>query len=192
MKSSYLGAAAALACALSLSACGGSSGELLLGGTVVGVSKGDLVLQNKGAHDLTIAASGQYVFNDLIGVDSDYDVTVKSMPSNIKECQVENGKGRSGFNVMNVNVYCTLKTHKLSGSVSGLGSANGLALVNGSNHVAIPANSTSFAMDDVGEDVPFGITILTQPAGLTCTVTRGVDTMRNADVTNVQISCAPN
>lgn len=47
MKNSYLGAAM-LACALGLAACGGgSSGELLLGGQVFGVTKDGLVLQDR-------------------------------------------------------------------------------------------------------------------------------------------------
>lgn len=192
MKSSYLGAAAALACALGLSACGGSgSGQLLLGGTVYGVTKEGLVLQNNGAHDLPIAAAGSYYFPDLIAVDADYNVTVKSIPSNAEKCDVVNGSGRSAFNVSNADVFCTLKTHALTGTVSGLGNATGLVVVNGSDKVPVPAGSTTFAMAKVGEDVPYGITILTQPAGLACSVARGVGTMSTADVNNVQLSCVP-
>lgn len=190
MKKSYLGAAA-VACALGLSACGGSSGELLLSGSVAGVTKSGLVLQNNGAHDLPIdAGATSFYFKDLIPVDSDYNVTVKSMPSNVDHCDVSNAKGRSAFNVTNVYVVCYLKTHTLGGTISGLGDAGGLVLVNGTDKVTVNPGATTFSMTKVGEEVPYGINILTQPAGKTCTVTNGVGTMGTADVTNVQVTCS--
>ncbi|HWJ95768.1 MAG TPA: hypothetical protein VNT33_13645 [Telluria sp.] len=189
MKNSYLGAAM-LACALGLSACGGSSGELLLGGQVFGVTKDGLVLQNNGGSDLNIPANAStFYFKDLIGVDSTYNVTVKSIPDNATKCEVANATGRSAFNVQNVYVTCTLKTHALGGSITGLGNATGLVLVNGSNRVDVPAGATSFSMAAVGEDSPYGITILTQPAGKSCTITNNVGTMLKADITNVAVNC---
>lgn len=190
MKNSYLGAAM-LACALGLSACGGSSGELLLGGTVYGATKDGLVLQNNGGSDLVIpAGTGSFYFKDLIGVDSTYNVTVKSWPDNTTGCTVTNGTGRSAFNVNNVFVTCTLKTHALGGSITGLGDATGLVLVNGSDKVTVPAGATSFSMAAVGEDSPYGITILSQPAGKACTITNNVGTMLKADITNVVVTCS--
>lgn len=190
MKNSYLGAAM-LACALGLSACGGSSGELLLGGTVYGATKDGLVLQNNGGSDLVIpAGTGSFYFKDLIGVDSTYNVTVKSWPDNTTGCTVTNGTGRSAFNVNTVVVACTLKTHALAGSITGLGDATGLVLVNGSDKVTVPAGATSFSMAAVGEDSPYGITILSQPAGKACTITNNVGTMLKADITNVVVTCS--
>jgi hypothetical protein len=192
MKSSYLRVgAAALACALGLSACGGSSGQLLLGGVVSGVTKDSLVLQNNGAHDYTITVSGPFNFPDLVGVDEQYNVTVKSFPSNVESCTVTNGSGRSAFNVNNIGVTCFLKTHDLGGTVTGLGDASGLILVNGADKVPVPAGTTSFSMTKVGEDAPYGITVLTQPAGLTCTVANGTGTMGTSNVSNVSVSCVP-
>jgi hypothetical protein len=192
MKSSYLRVGvAALACALGLSACGGSSGQLLLGGVVSGVTKDTLVLQNNGAHDYAIKSSGQFYFPDLVGVDEQYNVTVKSFPSNVESCTVTNGSGRSAFNVTSIIVVCTLKTHALGGTVTGLGTAGGLVVVNGTDKVAIPAGATSFSMAKVGEDSPYGITVLTQPAGLACAVVNGTGTMGTSDINNVSLSCAP-
>lgn len=190
MKNSYLGAAM-LACALGLSACGGgSSGELLLGGQAFGVTKDGLVLQNNGGSDLAIpAGGGTFYFKDLIGMDSTYNVTVKSIPDNATKCEVANPTGRSAFNVTNVYVTCTLKTHALGGTIAGLGNAAGLVLVNGSDRVDVPAGATTFSMAPVGEDSPYGITILTSPPGKSCTITNNVGTMLKADITNVQVNC---
>jgi len=191
MKSSYLGAAAALACALGLSACGGGGGDMQLGGKVFGITKGDLVLLNNGGNETVIKSAGDYVFKDLIETDTTWRVTVKSEPSNVEKCEVVNAEGRAGFHFYDVNVYCKLKMHALGGTVTGLGDASGLVVVNGADRVAIPPGATTFSMAPVGEEVPYGIAILTQPAGRSCTLARGVATMGTADVTDVQISCVP-
>lgn len=190
MKSLYLRTGAvALACALGLSACGGSSGQLLLGGTVFGVTKDKLVLQNNGAHDMTITASGTYYFSDLIGIDEQYNVTVKSVPSNVDHCDVANPSGRSAFNVSSVDVSCVLKTHTISASVSGLAGATGLVVVNGTTSIAVPADNASFLLGSVGEDQPYGYAVLTQPAGRICSIANGSGTMGTTPISNVAISC---
>jgi hypothetical protein len=194
MKSSYLRAAAALACALGLSACGGSSGSFQLGGYANGVTQDTLVLQNSGGSDLVVqpnptGAPVPFVFGNLIDVDASYDVKAKSWPSNTVGCEVTNGKGRASFNVSNIVVTCTLKTHELSGAISGLSDVTGLVVVNGQDRGTINAEKKTFVMPRVGEGQAYGITTL-PPAGFTCTVLNGVGKM-TADVTNVEINCAP-
>ncbi|GAB3471723.1 hypothetical protein GCM10027321_43910 [Massilia terrae] len=193
MKSLYLRTGAvALACALGLAGCGGSSGQLLLGGTVVGVTKDTLVLQNNGAHDMSITASGTFYFNDLIGIDEQYNVTVKSVPSNVDHCDVANPSGRSAFNVTNVIVSCVLKTHDVNATVSGLAGATGLVLVNGTTQVPVTADTASGALlklGSVGEDQPYGYAVLTQPAGRICSIANGSGTMGSANISNVAITC---
>jgi hypothetical protein len=196
MKSSYLGASIALACALGVSACGGSSGSLLLSGVAVGVTKDTLVLQNNGGPDLVISPAGgnpvQFNFPNLIDVDAQYNVTVKSIPSNVSGCTVANGTGRSAFNVSNIVVTCTLKMHQLGGPITGLGNASGLVIVNGSDRKPVDPGATSFLMTPVGEDAAYGITILQQPAGLACSVgPNGTGTMKSADITDIKVSCVP-
>ena len=196
MKSSYLRAGAALACALMLSACGGSDGNMLLGGQFRGVTKTGLVLQNNGGSDLVInptnTGSGDFAFSSLVETDDRYNVTVKpgSIPSNASECTVTNGAGRVVYDVVNILVVCTLKQHELKGTVTGLTGAN-LVLLNGSDKVAVPAGATSFAMTKINEDAPYGITVLTQPDNQTCTVANGSGTMGANDVTNVAVTCGP-
>jgi hypothetical protein len=206
MKISYLRAGvAALACVVGLAACGGgSSGQLLLGGTIIGVTKDGLILQNNKGPDYAPTASalaqssGQFYFPELISIDASYDVTVKAVPTNVTTCDVTNGKGRAAFNVTSVLVVCHLKTHALHGNVTvkdGQPLTAGLQLVNGSDHVTVAANTNGsaipFDMAPVGEDVPYGIAVLTQPDGLTCTVTNGTKTMGTTDVNDVVVNCVP-
>lgn len=196
MKSSYLRAGAALACALTLSACGGSDGNMVISGGFSGVTKPGLILTNNGGSDLVVpptnTGTGQFYFPDLADTDDKYDVKVKgnSIPSNAAKCEVFNGSGRVVYDVTNIAVICTLKQHELKGTVTGLTGAN-LVLVNGSDRVAVPAGATSFSMAKINEDAPYGIAVLTQPDNQTCTVANGTGTMGANDVTNVAVTCGP-
>jgi hypothetical protein len=185
--------AATLACALALSGCGGSSGQLLLGGTITGITKESAVLQNNGAHDTTVTASGEFYFNDLIAIDEQYNVTVKSFPSNVEKCTVYNGTGRSAFNVQSVQVICELKQHPITATVTGLNGAQGLVVINGTIKFPItadtPPGGALTPLGSVGEDAPYGYTVLTQPAGRICSIANGSGTMGKDPVNNVAINC---
>jgi hypothetical protein len=190
MKSLTLRSSVALACALSLAACGGHGGNLLLGGHIFGLTKDGLVLQNNGGTPLVIPA-GQSVFSfpTLIGNDEDFNVTIQSAPASAV-CTVVDGKGRSGaFNITTVQVSCITNSYALGGFISGL-DASGLVLVNGSDRLEVKAGATTFNLSKVADGAPYGVTILTQPAGRTCTVQNGVGTMGAAPVANIQVNCA--
>jgi len=193
MKSFYLRAGAALACAAILTACGGSDGQLQLGGDFVGVTKTGLVLTNNGGSDKAIVptsnGAGNWAFDTLISSDDRYNVEIKSQPSNVEKCVIQNPSGRAGYHVYTVYVECTLKRHDLSGSVSNL--KGELVLVNGSDRVTVQPGATTFNMAKVPEDSPYGISILTQPANQTCTVSNGSGVVGPAAVTNVAITCTP-
>lgn len=193
MKSSYLRAGAALACALVLSACGGGDGDLVVGGQFSGVTKAGLVLQNNGGSDLVIAptasGTGQFYFPDLVETDTSYNVTVKpgSIPSNVEKCEAFQNTGKVAFNITTIGIFCTIKTHELKGTVSGL--TGTLVLVNGSDRVTVAPGATGFTMAKVNEDAPYGVAILTQPANQTCTVANASGIVGATDITNVAVTC---
>jgi hypothetical protein len=197
MNSFYLRAGAALACAVTLSACGGSDGELLLGGSFGGVTKAGLVLTN-GDQRFEVPAStagngtGTFFFTDLVSTDDEYDVKVASIPDNVEKCEVVNGKGRAAFNITTVQVICEFKRHELKGSIANLKGA-GLVLVNGADRVEVGAGATTFTMAKVPEDGVYGVAILQQPANQTCTIANAnaSGTMGKNDITNVNVTCAP-
>lgn len=203
MKSLYLRSGVALACALSLASCGGGDDNLLLGGYVFGLLKDGLVVQNNGGPDLAIPkGASTFTFPQLISSDSDFDVTIKTQPPST-ECKVVNGKGKSGaYSVTSVEIRCITFSYDLGGTISGLNS-EGLVLINGSQRQAIPAGATSFTMTKfknndgvtyesgrVPDGQPYGITILQQPTGRTCSVANGTGTMGNTAQNNVVVTCA--
>ena len=195
MIRSPLRAGIALACALSLSACGGGSGNLYIGGTAVGVTKPGLVLTNNGGDDLAVNASGAFVFSKLVDTDAGYNVEVKSVPSNVEkkeDCVVSRGSGKAVFSVSDISVICKIRSHALGGTIIGLAGAPNLVLVNGSDRKEITPAATAtqtFAMTPVSEDTPYGISILRQPDGRTCTVEKASGTVLAADISDIVVRC---
>ena len=202
MKSLTLRSSVALACALSLAGCGGGSGNLLLSGSISGLSKDGLVLQNNGGTPLVIAATQTtFSFPTLLRNDEAFNVTVQSSPASA-DCTVANGTGKTGaYNITTVVVSCVTHAFDLSGKLDGLGNASGLVVVNGADRKEIPAGATNFNMTRLNADgsyasgkvaqgAPYGLSILQQPTGLNCTVQNGSGTMGDATyVSSVQISC---
>jgi hypothetical protein len=201
MKSLTLRSSIALVCALSLAGCGGGSGNLLLAGSVLGLTKDGLVLANGNDTVAVPAGSLTFSFPQLLATDSSYNVTVKTQPT-AAVCTVTNGTGNSGaFNVTSVLVNCVTNSYDLGGTITGL-TRTGLVLVNGRDQKAIPVGTTAtttFTMTQtpangtvtgkVADGSPYGVTILTQPTGQTCTVTNGVGTMGSSAVNSIQVSC---
>jgi len=106
-----------------------------------------------------------------------------------------------------INYVCTINAYTLGGVVKGL-TADGLVLTNGSNGAtgvprAVDANSAptgadvTFTMNPVVYNNTYGVTVLSQPTGQTCTVANGVGTMNDAaeaagGVTNLVVTCVKN
>jgi hypothetical protein len=167
MKSSILRAGVvAAACALGLSACGGGSGDLVLGGAVSGVTKDGLVLQNNGGDDLVIrAGDSSFQFANRVSTDDQFNITVKTSPPNAEKCSVFNGSARANvWSIGQISVSCTIKTHTLTVAIQGLkATSTGLILVNGSDKQEVPAGATSVAMAKIYEGNPYAITVFQNP-----------------------------
>jgi hypothetical protein len=197
MKSSILRAGVvALACALGLSACGGGSGDLYLTGAVYNVTKDGLVLQNNGGNDTPVTTPySSFQFSNRVSTDDQFNVTVKSIPSNAESCTVNNAKARANYyTIAQISVTCTIKQHALTAKINNL-TGSGLVIVNGADRHDVPAGTASVAMAKVGEDGAYGVTVLTQPTGQTCTVSggssgNGAGIMGATEDTTVTVTCS--
>lgn len=190
MKSLTMRCAALALCATTLAACGGGSdGSIPLSGSISGLNRAGLVLTNKGK-DLTVADSATtFTFAELVANDSEFEILVKTNPVG-QVCTPSNNRGRANYySYTQTIITCTTDLYSLGGTVNGL-KGNGLVLANGSLTVAVPANATTFSF---GKTVPnkltYGVTVLAQPAGQTCTVQNGAGEMPVGDRNDVIINC---
>lgn len=157
-----------------------------VGGTLSGLS-GTVVLQNNAADDLTLTADGTFVFPETLADGAVYAVTVKTQPSG-QVCTVANGTGTiSGANVSNVTVTC-LNTYTIGGAVEWL-SGTVVLQNNGGDDLSITANGNFTFTTPIADGTAYEITVLTQPAMQTCTVSNGTGTVSRANVTNVSVAC---
>jgi RNase P/RNase MRP subunit p29 len=180
---------AALAAAAGIAACGGYT-TVTLGGSVSGLTVDGLVLANGGNTYAVPANATTYTFPDEIDSRGAYEVTVQSSPAHYT-CAVVGGKGTAtGVAVSSANVVCGINSYTVGGAVAGL-TAGGLVLTNGSDTLTVAANSTTFTMPTkVAYGAVYGIAVLTQPTGQTCTVSNGTAVMGEANVTNIQVTCS--
>jgi hypothetical protein len=193
MKSSYLRPAMALALALGLAACGGTE-KFTIAGAIGGLAYPGLVLTNNGGSDLPVAANAtSFSFPGEIEYGDTYNVQVKTQPAH-QTCEVDpnfdsDTAGRMA--AINIPVRCGTNVFTLGGKISGL-TAEGLKLTNGTagGSVTVLKDATVFALPNpVPYGESYGVTVLQQPTGQTCTVTNGVGEMGDAAVDNVQVTC---
>jgi hypothetical protein len=198
MKSSFLRWGSALLCAVILSACGGNNGSLALQGTISGLSKSGLVLVNKNTGEkLTIAAyQTSFVFTKLMAQDEAFDIEIDTAPAGAT-CTLTNNKAvATVYTSYTTAVTCKNNPHVLGGTVKGL-SGTGLVLANGADSVPVLPPATAGAdvtfvfPTNVGDGDQYGVTVLTQPAGQSCTVNAANNpgTMPSADQLGLLVNC---
>ncbi|MYM69775.1 hypothetical protein GTP45_23440 [Pseudoduganella sp. FT55W] len=203
MKSSYLRAGFALLCAAILSACGGNGGSLQLSGGIsyVGPAKAGLVLiNNSNGEKLTIETGATaFYFTKLLGTDEGFDIGILTQPAGAN-CDIVNNKGTANYyTVGRTVVTCTATPFTLGGTIKGL-KGTGLVLANGADTVGVtpPAAAGADVAFTFPSKVPngalYGGTVLTQPAGQTCTFDPGLNpgTMPFADQKGLIVNCTNN
>jgi hypothetical protein len=179
---------------LLLSACGGGSGPsgYGVGGTVSDLAAGENVsLSNNGAAPLSISANGAFTFPTPVTQNGSYNVTVATQPKS-QVCTVSNGTGANlAASVADVRVTCATSTYTISGSVSGLASGAKLVLEdNGADTLTLSANGPLSFATPINYDGVYAVTVVTQPAGATCTVSNGVGAGVTGAVKNVAVVCS--
>jgi hypothetical protein len=205
MKSSYLRAGFALLCAVILSACGGSNGNLALSGTITyvptNVAPAGLVLINKNTSEkLTIETGAtSFVFTKLLASDEAFDVEVLTQPSGAN-CEMSNNKNNANvYTVYYVAVKCTSNPWVLGGTVKGL-TGTGLVLANGPDTIAVLPSATAGAdvsfifPTKVSNKSAYGGSVLVQPSGQTCTFSSALNpgTMPDSDQKGLIVNCVNN
>lgn len=82
-------------------------------------------------------------------------------------------------------------TYTVGGGINGLAD-QGLILLNGADTVAPNTGDLSYAFPTaVVTGTPYDVTVQLQPDGLTCTVANGNGAVGTANITDVDVTCAP-
>jgi hypothetical protein len=159
-----------------------------VGGSVSGLS-GTVVLRNNGGDDLTVGVNGPFAFSTQLANGAAYAVTVKTNPAG-QTCAVSNGSGTvAGGNVTNVGVTCTtIPTYSIGGSVSGL-SGTVVLRNNGGDDLSVSANGPFAFATKLADGSGYAVTVRTNPAGQTCSVSNGSGAVAGGNVTNVALTC---
>jgi len=183
---------------LTLAACDHHGSEIRYGGTtfpisgtIAGLDAAGLILQNNGEEALTVAADATSFQFGPVAAGGSYAVTVSAQPAGLT-CTVSNGSGTVvSAAVSNVSVSCSPTTYPIAGTITGLGGATGLVLQNnGGDDLTVAASSSSFQFaTPVAAGSSYNVTVATQPAGLTCTVSHGTSSQVGAPVTDISIVC---
>lgn len=163
-----------------------------IGGSIAGLNVAGLVLQNNGGDDLSVAVdSTSFQFATKIAAGGAYRVTVAAQPTGLT-CTVGSGKGSNvAADVSDIAVVCSANTFTVGGAISGLTAAGLVLQNNGADDLAVAANATSLQFaTPVAHDGSYNVTVLTQPAGLSCTVANGTGSHVAANIGNVQVTCS--
>jgi DNA-binding beta-propeller fold protein YncE len=163
-----------------------------VGGSVAGLVGTGLVLQTNGTNNVSVTASGNYIFSTLAS-GTNYTVTVMTQPTNpAQTCTIANDAGQvTTANITNVAITCTINSYTVSGTVTGLTGAGMVVQTNGANPVPIPGNGT-YTLATLTSGMTYAVTVLTQPTNPAqlCRVTGGTGIVATADVTTVAIHCS--
>ena len=169
-------------------------GAYPVGGGVSGLT-GTLVLEDNGGDDLTLTANGAFTFKTLVASGSPYAVTIKTQPAQ-QTCAVAMGSGTvANAPVTSVNVTCQAQTFTVGGMLTGLAPGDGIVLQNNAgDNLTLTANGAFTFATPGASGAPYLVTILSPPSSpaQSCTVSGGVGSIANANVTTVAVSCITN
>jgi hypothetical protein len=84
-------------------------------------------------------------------------------------------------------------TYTVSGSVSGLAAGAGVTLQsNGGESIALTASGAFNFTSRLASGAAYNVVVSTQPLGQTCVIANGTGSIANANVTNINVTCAAN
>jgi hypothetical protein len=169
-----------------------STSDFSIGGTVRNLEGTGLVLRNNGGDELTLDASGTFVFDTALPSGARYDVTIAEQPRNPEQtCTVSNGSGTVGTgNVANIIVDCETRNFSVGGRVSRLRGIGGVIIQNnGGDDLRLGADGPFTFSTRLPVGAQYNVTIRQQPLFDSCEVRHGSGTIRDENITKVEIRC---
>ena len=167
--------------------------KFTVGGIVLGLA-GTLQLVNtvNGVADtVTITANGTFAFPTPVDDGTSWNVAVRAQPKQPSQtCVVTAGATGTiqGADTLAVRVQCTTNQYAVGGTVNGLQGTLILAN-NGAPQPAISGDGP-FSLGTMPSGSSYNVTVANQPNGETCTVQRGVGSVQDAPVNNINVFCS--
>src|SRR5260370_24586563 len=160
-----------------------------LGGSISGLTASGLVLADGTSTAVVTSGATSFTFGGVVTSGAPYAISVQAQPSGLT-CSVANGTGTMpAADVTNVVITCSGQSYTVGGTITGL-AASGMVLANGSDTLNVASGASSFTMPRlVASGGGDAVTVQSQPAGETCTVTNGTGTVGTANVTNIAVGC---
>lgn len=171
-----------------------SAVKFTVGGSLDGLATGaSLTISNSTGEHLPLTANGPFTFSTPIADNGSYAVTVSAQPSG-EICTVSRGTG-SGMvaNVSNVRITCATDTYPVRGTISGLSAGQQVTILdNSADPITATANGAFAFSIPIAYSGSYAVTVGTQPAGETCTVTNGTGRLVTATVPGISVVCSGN
>jgi 6-phosphogluconolactonase (cycloisomerase 2 family) len=155
-----------------------------------------VTLKNNASDTLTATANGAFTFPVSLVDAAAYDVTVDTQPTG-ETCTASHALGTvDDANVASISVVCTANAptnYTVGGTVSGLGAGLSVTLLdNGSDAIPRSANGAFTFPTALPGGSAYAVTVGSQPAGETCSVSNASGSGIGANVTGVMVICSPN
>ena len=83
-------------------------------------------------------------------------------------------------------------TYTVAGTVSGVAGPGVTLQVNGHSDTVIKSDGSFIFADRLSSGAPYKVTVATQPANQTCSVSNSAGTVNDSDVTNITVNCLTN
>jgi len=177
-----------------------SSGTLILGGSVSGLSGTGLTLANTDGDTVSISGNGSFQFPILLVSGSSYDVTIAAQPTGpTQTCTISANIGTAVANVNTIQVTCPAVFHTIGGQIVGLyvptGQTSDMVLQNnGGDNLPISGNGPFTFVTQVANGSAYDVSIFVQPSsqpGIYCTIW-GWNGVATSNVVDITVDCGHN
>jgi len=159
-----------------------------IGGTIAGLT-GTIILQNNLGDNLSLSANGSFTFTAGLINAATYSATILTQPSG-QTCIAATNIGMVALaNVTNVIVTCTSNSYTVGGSIVGL---TGTVVLqdNLGDNLSRAANGVFTFATSVVNGAAYSVTVLTNPAGQTCSASTSSGTINAVNINTVSVTCS--
>ena len=165
-----------------------------VGGSVFGLLGGGLELTNNGGDAIEVAADGSFEFPRELASGANFNVQVRTHPSNPTQvCDIgESGQGSvADRDVTTVVVNCSTSNFTIGGTASGLAGVGLRLQNNGGDDLDVPSDGGFTFGTGIPSGAQYNVTVAVQPGSPAqqCDVAQGSGTVVDGPVTSVQVSC---